>query len=297
MIGQLNSQQQGAFSRMSREFASVYTGGLPQFINDVLASLASGATGITSTGVDIDSLALGGGAFTVDPDATSGLTLALKAGRLRLPSGVLAVAAASLALSASLVNYVEVDGSGTLSSNTSGFTAGRCPLYQVTTGTSTIATIANAKALLALIPAGSVGGSLMSAAGATRTLAKDVGSISATAHVLVAAPVAGKLSAAVLLADSAAAASDSDYWTFALSNLGQANAGTAALLSVANSTKVTAGQAIAARVAHPLTLTTVVSGTELNVATNDVLLFTATATGSPPALTSLSLQLSFTFSN
>ena len=151
MIGKLNSQQLSVANQTNRNFAAVYTGGFGGLLNDILAALQGGATGITAAGVDIDSLALGGGAFTVDPDNTTGLTFAWTASRIRVAGGVVAVAAGSLTLAASLANYVEVDGGGAVSGNTTGFTAGRCPLYVVTTGTAAIATTVNAKALLSFV--------------------------------------------------------------------------------------------------------------------------------------------------
>jgi hypothetical protein len=44
-----------------------------------------------------------------------------------------------------------------------------------------------------------------------------------------------------------------------------------------------------------LTLTTVVTGTELNVNDGDVLVVTFTATGTPPPLSGCSVRLKFTF--
>lgn len=43
-----------------------------------------------------------------------------------------------LVLTASSTNYVEADRAGTVTSNTSGFTAGRLPLYAVTTGSASV---------------------------------------------------------------------------------------------------------------------------------------------------------------
>ena len=298
MIGKLNSQQFGVANQTNRNFAAVYTGGFGGLLNDMLAALQGGATGIQSAGGDIDSLALGGGAFSVDQDNTTGLTFALLGGRLRNAGTVLTVAPVQLALAAGMTNYVEVDGSGNVTSNTAGFTAGREPLYQVVTGASAIATTTSAKALLSFVAPGSVSGSLLTAAAATRSIEKGLGtSVTATTSVSVTSPVAGKLTAAVLVATSAVAISDASYWTFGLVNAGQAGTGAQAMLATTNTTKATGGAAIAANAARVLGLTALVSGTELNVAVNDCLEFTATATGTPPALSSLSLRLDFTFNN
>jgi hypothetical protein len=48
------------------------------------------------------------------------------------------IANGTLSLTASTTCYIEVDRTGTVSFNTTGFTAGRIPLYTVITGTSTV---------------------------------------------------------------------------------------------------------------------------------------------------------------
>ncbi len=93
------------------------------------------------------------------------------------------------------------------------------------------------------------------------------------------APFAGELLSAFFIATDALAQHASNYLTFSLTNLGQAGAGTAAMLAAtdANTTKTTTGAAIAAHTQRSLTL----NGTASNliVAKNDRLRFTATATG------------------
>ena len=209
-----------------------------------------------------------------------------RGGRVRNAGTVVTVARGQVALAASPTNYVEVDGSGVVSSNTAGFTAGREPLYQVVAGSASIATVANAKPLLSFIAPGSIGPTLLTPAAAARSVGVRVGTLATTGDAPVTAPAAGRLSAAVLVADAAVAASDTDYWTFGLANAGQAGTGTAALLlaSAANGTRATGGAAIAARSARVLTPAALTLGTELNVAANDCLVFTATATGNPAAL-------------
>lgn len=92
-------------------------------------------------------------------------------------------------------------------------------------------------------------------------------------------PYAGVLTSAYFIATDALAQSDTNYLTFALTNLGQAGAGTAAMLAAtdANTTKTTNGAAVAAHTRRTLTL----NGTAANliVAKNDRLRFTATASG------------------
>lgn len=89
----------------------------------------------------------------------------------------------------------------------------------------------------------------------------------------------GKLAAAVFSALAALAASDTNYVTFSITNLGQAGAGTAAMLAAAdaNTTKVTGGTALAANTKRALTLTAVAA--DLLVTEGDRLLVRFAATG------------------
>jgi hypothetical protein len=60
-------------------------------------------------------------------------------GGVMLVDGVLtAIANGTVALSASSTNYVEATRAGVVSKNTTGFTAGRIPLYKIVTGAATI---------------------------------------------------------------------------------------------------------------------------------------------------------------
>jgi hypothetical protein len=93
------------------------------------------------------------------------------------------------------------------------------------------------------------------------------------------APFAGDLIGAFLITTDALAASNTNYLTFTLTNLGQAGAGTTVMLAATdpNTTKVTGGAAIAAHTQRSLTLSG--TATNLRVAQNDRIRFTATATG------------------
>lgn len=99
------------------------------------------------------------------------------------------------------------------------------------------------------------------------------------ATIYLMAPAAGTLQGAVFSATSALATSDTNYLTFTLVNLGQAGAGTTAMLAVsaANTTQVTGGTALDANGGFTLTL----HGTPANlaVAQNDRIKLVATATG------------------
>lgn len=97
----------------------------------------------------------------------------------------------------------------------------------------------------------------------------------------VIAPKAGSVSTITFSGVDALATSDTNYITWTVTNLGQAGAGSTALLATTpagvNTTKATGGTAIAANTKHALTL----SGTASNlvVAAGDRLRIRAAATG------------------
>lgn len=100
-----------------------------------------------------------------------------------------------------------------------------------------------------------------------------------TSDDYVIAPVSGKLFEALFSAIDALAAHGSNYITFSITNLGQAGAGSNAMLlaSDANTTKTTTGSAIAANTKRTLTLNT--DATKRAVVAGDRLRIRATATG------------------
>lgn len=68
----------------------------------------------------------------------TGLTWGYHGGKISINGVITYVASGTVTLAASSTNYIEATpGTGVVSSNTSGFTAGRIPLYTVTTGAST----------------------------------------------------------------------------------------------------------------------------------------------------------------
>ena len=97
--------------------------------------------------------------------------------------------------------------------------------------------------------------------------------------VFVIAPVSGVLSAAWFSGVDALAASDTNYITFTITNLGTSGSGTAAMLAAtdANTTKTTGGTALTANAQRVLSL----NGTAANlvVAAGDRLRIRAAATG------------------
>lgn len=293
----LSTAQKQALDRDNRQIAGA---GYPlsQVITDLFANVSNGSIGITSNGADVDSLALGGGTFTnlYDPTAPS-LSFPYGAGRFHNGKTLQTVAAGSVLLAASSTNYVELDRNGTVSGNTTGFTSGRMPLYQIVTGTGSITTITSTKALLTLIGPAGVDGSMLSTAASTQSLDKQIGAVAATASFAFVAPVTGKISGVTFVNSVAVATSDTDNWTFALVNKGPANAGTQQLLNTGNvnSTKATGGSALAAYTPRALTLTTLSVGNELNVNAGDCLVLTITATGAPTALANADARVDIAF--
>lgn len=289
---------------IDKDNRQMYLGGLPmsgelESIRDIIS--ASGTIAVTAAAQDIDSMALGGGEFTID-QATSPPSGTLNFSWLgsRFFNGytLVAVSAGTLALAASNTNYIQVDRTGTVSSNTSGFTAGKLPLWIVITGVSswTLANVESQKPHLCLIGTAGVTGVMLSTAAATKEEHVQLGTVSATATFLVMAPnIAAALNGAKLINSAAIAASDTNYWVVTIVNLGAAGAGTTQMLAPnpQNTTHATGGAAIAANVVTSLVL----NGTSSNLNTNpnDVLAITFTLTGAPGSLTEAAVRLDFSF--
>jgi hypothetical protein len=115
----------------------------------------------------------------------------------------------------------------------------------------------------------------------TQCVQKVGGTIATTGNTdeYVVAPVDGILTSADVSPLVALATDDTNYITFSVTNLGQAGAGSAAMLaaSAANTTKITGGAALAINTKRALTL----HGTAGNlvVAKGDLLLIRAAASG------------------
>jgi len=69
---------------------------------------------------------------------TTGLTWGHYGGSILIAGTPTAIANGTTALTASTTNYVEATTTGTVSKNTSAFTAGRIPLYTIVTGSATV---------------------------------------------------------------------------------------------------------------------------------------------------------------
>lgn len=69
--------------------------------------------------------------FNEDPATTTGLTWGYKGGRVRNDNTIYTIADGTVSLTDDATNYIEITPSGTVSRNTTGFTAGYCPIRQV----------------------------------------------------------------------------------------------------------------------------------------------------------------------
>ena len=93
--------------------------------------------------------------------SSTGLTWNYYGGKLLIDGVITSIANGSVALTGSTTNYVEATRLGAVSVNTTGFTAGRIPLYQIVTGGSTVTSYTDKRCLwipqegLLRIPAGS----------------------------------------------------------------------------------------------------------------------------------------------
>jgi hypothetical protein len=268
----------------------------------VLDIIANSPIGYMTAAKDLDSIAAGGGAFSIDAGSTAGLTLGFSAGKVLVEgTGLVSTGAGTVALSASNTNYVEWDpADSTVKKNTVGFTEGRVPLYEVVTGVATITTITQRKPLLRARPNGGLTGALLSTPSKTFTIQKELGSISATtagATILrIGMPnFVSRLARVVFYPGATIAASDADFWTPSIVNK-QAGAGAVAMLATtaADTNKVTGGAAYTADTARVLTL----HGTSgnLDTAPDDEIQILWTKTGAPGNITG-NLKLEFTHSN
>jgi hypothetical protein len=100
-----------------------------------------------------------------------------------------------------------------------------------------------------------------------------------TVDEYVIAPVNGRLSEALFSALDALAASDTNFITWTITNLGQAGAGSAAMLAGGNpnTTRVTGGAAVAANSKRSLTVSSVAA--DIKVQAGDRLRIRAAVTG------------------
>jgi hypothetical protein len=130
--------------------------------NDMLTS-TSKATNYTSVAARLeaieDSLGILGDMYAEDATAHSGLNFGYKSGKVRNDNVVSDTAASTILLADNDVNYVEVTPStGVITTNITGFTSSRIPLFEVTTASGVITTPAPDKRTWASLGGGGGGG-------------------------------------------------------------------------------------------------------------------------------------------
>lgn len=126
--------------------------------------------------------------------ACSGLTWGYYGGTIQVDGVLTQIANGTLTLTASTTNYVEVTRAGVVSKNTTGFTAGSIPLYQIVTGTATITSYTDWR--LQTVPntgrlalAMSDANSTLTAAQARNTILEFTGTLTAARNIVLPLPV------------------------------------------------------------------------------------------------------------
>jgi hypothetical protein len=121
-----------------------------------------------------------------------GLTFGYYGGVMLVDGVVTAIATSSVLLDASTTNYVEATRAGVVSKNTTGFTAGRIPLYTIVTGASTITSATPARAWVTpphisgmLTKALSDANTTLTAAEARNQIFEFSGTLTATRNIVV----------------------------------------------------------------------------------------------------------------
>ena len=288
--------QQQAIDRDNRQQAII---GIPMSatLETMMENINNGEIGIQSNAADVDAIAAPGRFLSRDKQTGPGTSLlfAWLAGLFLRNGAVQNIAAGSLSLAASSTNYVELDlTTGVVSANTGGFTTGRYPLWTVVAGVSSYAdaAVTTIKPLIQVPGPRGVSPATASTALATKTRTKDLGPVAATASFYLDAPNAASTVTGVRLFSSGEiAGDDSNYWTFALVNLGPTGTGTQALLASGpiTTTKATGGITLSPCIQAAISL----ASTTLAIAANDVLMLTLTKTGTPATITDAKLVVDF----
>lgn len=149
------SSQRDAFARALRTLVAAGVS-LP----DDLELLSDEVAEITSS--------LGGPAAFAENPPHTGLNFSYSGGRFSTLAGApIEVAADTIALTDDATNYVECDAAGTVSKNTSGFTAGALPLFVVVTASGAITDVTDKRPFMLLLDAGSIGTNALAAGAVT----------------------------------------------------------------------------------------------------------------------------------
>lgn len=130
-----------------------------------------------------------GGQFAQNPDTTAALVFGYKGGNFRSDNVITDIVDGTVALTDDTTNYVEVAAAG-VTANTTGFTSGKAPLFEITTADGAIDTVTDKRAWVTPNVAGITAITATAPITATGTTSKTIGISAATTSA------AGSMSAA-----------------------------------------------------------------------------------------------------
>jgi len=130
--------------------------------------------------------------FGYKPATTIALTFGYYGGEMWVDGVLTNIADGTLALTASVVNYVEASRAGAISKNSTGFTAGQTPLYEITTDSGSITAINDRRignapftGRLPLSVAGGAGNTTLTAAQARNDIMEFTGALTGARNIIV----------------------------------------------------------------------------------------------------------------
>ncbi|ARO88187.1 hypothetical protein EBAPG3_010575 [Nitrosospira lacus] len=130
--------------------------------------------------------------FGYKPATTTGLTFGYYGGEMWVDGVLTSISDSTILLTASATNYVEATRAGVVSKNTTGFTAGQIPLYEITTDTGSITVVNDRRisnipviGLLSLSVAGAAGDVTLTAAQARNDILNFTGALTGNRNVIV----------------------------------------------------------------------------------------------------------------
>ena len=129
--------------------------------------------------------------FGYNPSTTTALTFGYYGGEMLVDGVLTNIANSTLLLTASVTNYVEATRAGVVSENSTAFTAGLTPLFEITTDTVSITNINDRRigipsvGLLSLSVAGGVGDTTLTAAQTRNNILQFTGALTGNRNIIV----------------------------------------------------------------------------------------------------------------